>query len=155
MHERQFRDQAFAVDVKLPRDSSHRGRNGVQASVLERFSGEWTRLLTLYILFSIYKVMEFEWDDQKNRANIAKHGIDFEQAKAVFDDPYLVTRIDDRFEYGEVREVSIGQMPLVTQGQALIVVVVHTERDGITRLISARKATKQERRLYEEGKIFS
>ena len=111
--------------------------------------------MTLYILEGIYKVMEFEWDDQKNRANIAKHGIDFEQAKAVFDDPYLVTRIDDRFEYGEVREVSIGQMPLVTQGQALIVVVVHTERDGITRLISARKATKQERRLYEEGKIFS
>ena len=112
-------------------------------------------LLTLYILYGIYNVMEFEWDENKNRANIAKHGIDFQQAKAVFDDPSLLTRIDDRFEYGEVREVSIGQMPLVTQRQSLIVVVVHTERDGITRLISARKATKQERRLYEEGKIFS
>lgn len=99
--------------------------------------------------------MEFEWDEDKNRVNIAKHGVDFEQAKAVFNDPFLVTRLDDRFEYGEVREVSIGQMPLLTRRQTLIVVVVHTERDGITRLISARKATKQERRLYEEGKIFS
>lgn len=99
--------------------------------------------------------MEFEWDEDKNRANISKHGIDFEQAKAVFNDPYLVTRLDDRFEYGEVREVSIGQMPLLAQRQTLIVVVVYTETDGITRLISARKATKQERRLYEEGKIFS
>ena len=73
----------------------------------------------------------------------------------MFNDPCLVSLMDDRFEYGEVREVSIGQMPLVTQRQTLIVVVVHTERDGVTRLISARKATKQERRLYEQGKIFS
>lgn len=99
--------------------------------------------------------MEFEWDEQKNRENITKHGIDFEQAKAVFEDPYLVTRVDDRFEYGEVREVSIGQMPLVTQGRTLIVLVVHIERNGITRIISARKATKQERRLYEQGQIFT
>lgn len=99
--------------------------------------------------------MEFEWDENKNKANIAKHGIDFEQAKAVFDDPYLVTYLEDRFEYREVREVSIGQMPLVTQGQALIIVVVHTERYDATRLISARKATKQERRLYEEENISS
>ncbi|MDF5723589.1 MAG: BrnT family toxin [Rhizonema sp. PD37] len=63
--------------------------------------------------------------------------------------------MNNRFYYGEVREVSIGQMPLVTQGQAIIVLVVHTERNGITRIISARKATKQERRLYEERKIFS
>lgn len=99
--------------------------------------------------------MGFEWDENKNRANTTKHGIDFEQAKAVFDDPYLVTLVDDRFEYGEVREASIGQMPLVTQGQTLLVVVVHTERNGVIRLISARKATKQERRLYEQRKIFS
>ena len=99
--------------------------------------------------------MEFEGDEDKNRANIAKHGIDFEQALAVFNDPCLVSLMDERFEYGEVREVSIGQMPLVTQRQTLIIVVVHTERDGITRLISAIKATKQERRLYEQGKIFS
>ena len=52
--------------------------------------------------------MECEWDENKNRANIAKHGIDFEQAKAVFDDPYLLTFVDERFEYGELREISIG-----------------------------------------------
>lgn len=98
--------------------------------------------------------MEFEWDENKNRANITKHGIDFEQAKAVFDDPDLLTYVDDRFEYGEAREISVGLMPLVTQGQSLVVVVVHIDRDGITRIISARKATKRERRLYEEGKIL-
>ncbi len=109
----------------------------------------------MYVQYSIYTCMEFEWDEQKNRTNITKHGIDFEQAKDVFDDPCVLTRVDDRFEYGEVREVSIGQIPLATQGHTLIVLVIHTERNGITRIISARKATKQERRLYEEGTIFS
>ncbi|MBR8835411.1 MAG: BrnT family toxin [Stigonema ocellatum SAG 48.90 = DSM 106950] len=99
--------------------------------------------------------MEFEWDEEKNRVNITKHGIDFELALVVFDDPDLLTRVDDRFDYGEAREVSIGQMPLVTQGQVIMVLVVHTERNGITRIISVRKATKQERRLYEEAKFFS
>jgi hypothetical protein len=98
--------------------------------------------------------MEFEWDENKNRANIAKHGIGFEQAKAVFDDPYSLTYVDDRFEYGEAREISLGLIPLVVQGQSLVVVVVHTDREGATRIISARKATRKERRLYEESKVF-
>ncbi|MGK7883377.1 MAG: BrnT family toxin [Crocosphaera sp.] len=98
--------------------------------------------------------MEFEWDDNKNQANIAKHGIDFEQAKAVFNDPWLLIFFDERQEYGELREIAIGRMPLVTQNKSFVVVVVYTERNTVTRLISARKANKQERKRYEQGKIF-
>lgn len=97
--------------------------------------------------------MEFEWDENKNRTNIAKHGIDFEQVEVVFDDPFLLVFFDERQEYGEVREIAMGKMPLVTQGQSIIIIVVYTERNGITRLISARKANKKERRLYEQRKI--
>lgn len=69
--------------------------------------------------------MEFEWDEKKNQSNITKHGVDFQQAKRVFKDPYLLTYEDDRFSYGEIREISIGQLPLTTQQKVIIVVVVH------------------------------
>lgn len=98
--------------------------------------------------------MEFEWDENKNRANVEKHGIDFRQAQVVFEDRYLLTFEDQRFEYGELRETSIGRMPLVSKGETIVVVVIHTERNDITRLISARKATKQERRVYEQQKTI-
>ena len=85
---------------------------------------------------------------------LAKHGIDFEQAKAVFNDPWLLVFFDERQEYDELREIAIGKMPLVTQNKSFVVVVVYTERNTVTRLISARKANKQERQRYEQGKIF-
>jgi uncharacterized DUF497 family protein len=88
--------------------------------------------------------MEFEWDEDKNRENINKHGISFEEAAAIFDRPIL-TRIDDRHDYGEFREVSIGDI-----GNFVIVVVAHTERNDKTRIISTRKATPRERRRYYE-----
>jgi uncharacterized DUF497 family protein len=88
--------------------------------------------------------MEFEWDENKNRQNIKKHGISFEEATAIFDKPFW-TRIDDRYDYREVREVSIGDI-----GNFVIVVVAHTERKNKTRVISARKATPRERRRYYE-----
>ena len=94
--------------------------------------------------------MEFEWDESKNLSNISKHGIDFEQAKMVFNDPNLLTFEDNRFNYGEIREISIGQLLLSTQIKIIIIVVVHTQRDGKIRLISARKANKQERKRYEQ-----
>ncbi|ELS04840.1 hypothetical protein Xen7305DRAFT_00045760 [Xenococcus sp. PCC 7305] len=97
--------------------------------------------------------MEFEWDEKKNQSNITKHGVDFQQAKRVFKDPYLLTYEDDRFSYGEIREISIGQLPLTTQQKVIIVVVVHTNRDKKTRLISARRANKRERRAYEQQSI--
>lgn len=89
--------------------------------------------------------MVFEWDEQKNLGNIEKHGIRFEDAQKIFDGPVL-TLIDDRNDYGEVRETSLGQIKSM-----VVLMVVHTDREGITRLISARKATRKERQRYEEA----
>ncbi len=88
--------------------------------------------------------MKFAWDPAKNAANIAKHGVSFEQAARIFDGPVL-TWADDRDNYGEMREISIGLL----DGIAALV-VVHADRGEITRTISARRALKHERRLYEE-----
>lgn len=89
--------------------------------------------------------MEFEWDDEKNRQNIAKHGVSFEEATRIFDG-FTVDLPDDRFEYGEAREKSIG----LVHGIAMIV-VIHTARAGKTRIISARRAIKSERTMYEKA----
>ena len=88
--------------------------------------------------------MEFEWDENKNLENINKHGISFEEATTIFERP-MWTRIDDRHDYGETREVSIGDI-----GNLVIVVVAHTERNNKTRIISVRKAISKERRRYYE-----
>jgi len=88
--------------------------------------------------------MEFEWDEDKNQANIQKHGVSFEMAKRIFDRPVL-TSPDRRKGYGEDRYVSIGQVE-----QAALIVVAHTHRDGRTRLISARPASRKERQMYHE-----
>ncbi len=87
--------------------------------------------------------MLFEWDENKNRANIANHGYSFEDAIRIFDGS-TIDMVDDRFEYDELRTVSIG----TTNGITLLV-VVHTDRQGVTRIISARRAEKHERRQYE------
>lgn len=89
--------------------------------------------------------MPFEWDEDKNQRNIAKHGVSFEDACKIFNG-FTLDALDERFDYDEVREISIGQ----TKGVA-IVVVVHTDRSGITRIISARPAVKSERRMYEQA----
>lgn len=86
----------------------------------------------------------FDWDDQKNQVNIAKHGVSFEQAKLIFDS-FTVDRIDDRFFYDEIRYFSLGRV-----GSATILAVSHTDRNGVCRIISARPALKHERRLYEQ-----
>ena len=88
--------------------------------------------------------MEFEWDNRKNRQNQQKHGISFEEAKEIFNG-IVFTYIDERFDYNEIREISIGAV----QG-IVIITVAHTERNGKIRLISARKATPKERRKYSE-----
>ena len=88
--------------------------------------------------------MEFEWDKSKNRQNKQKHGISFKEAQEIFNG-IVFTAIDDRFDYGEIREISIGVI-----GGIVIVTVAHTERQGKIRLISARKATPKERRQYNE-----
>ena len=88
--------------------------------------------------------MEFEWDEAKNQSNIRKHGIGFDTAKRVFDGR-VATAADRRRDYGEDRSISIGQVK-----SGALIVVVHTERNGRIRLISARPASPKERRIYHE-----
>jgi uncharacterized DUF497 family protein len=91
--------------------------------------------------------MEFEWDSDKAESNAKKHGIRFEVATAVFDDPNRITVIDDRFDYNEEWLVTLGK---TSDG---VLVVMTTERDDPPRIriISARKANKREGRRYGNG----
>lgn len=89
-------------------------------------------------------IMEFEWDENKNRLNQRKHGISFQEAQEIFFG-IVFTSIDERFDYDEIREISIGEIEGV-----VIITVAHVERNGKIRLISARKATPKERRKYYE-----
>jgi uncharacterized DUF497 family protein len=84
----------------------------------------------------------FEWDEEKNLANRRKHGIRFEDASTIFDGPML--SLDDEGHDGEIRERSYGLI-----GGVIVACVIHTDRDGITRIISARKATPNERKLFD------
>jgi uncharacterized DUF497 family protein len=90
----------------------------------------------------------FEWDEQKNQSNLAKHGITFEDARYVFADPFALTRVDHTER--EPRWQIMGHI-----GAILLVLAVYTQRtkDGeeIIRIISARKATSREKRQYENG----
>ncbi len=94
--------------------------------------------------------MDFDWDNNKDQSNITKHGISFEEAIAIFDDPNILIFEDVRFNYGETRFVSIGQITIITQEKKVIIVVIHTQRNQAIRLISARKANERERKRYEQ-----
>lgn len=83
----------------------------------------------------------FEWDQAKNFQNLAKHGISFEEAAAIFEGPVL--SYDDDSSDDEGRERSYGLLNGV-----VVVCVIHTQRGRATQIISARKATKRERDLY-------
>ena len=85
--------------------------------------------------------MEFEWDENKRQINLTKHGIDFIDAQKIFNYPIVIIE-DDRFNYGEQRFLALGVLRGIT------IVVVYTERENVVRLISARKATKNEQRIY-------
>ena len=89
--------------------------------------------------------MEFEWDEDKNQQNIDKHGVDFADARRIFDG-FTLDTVDDRFHYGELREISIGLLDGVA-----VLTVTHTDREGICRIISARPAIKSERKRYDEA----
>jgi uncharacterized protein len=90
--------------------------------------------------------MKFQWDTDKASSNVKKHGVSFEDAVTIFGDPLAVTIPDPDHSIGEFRLITTGQSRL----QKLLV-VSHTEREGEVRLISARLATRQERRSYESG----
>lgn len=89
--------------------------------------------------------MEFEWDAEKDNANQQKHGIRFDVAATVFFDPTRLTFVDDREEYGEDRLITIGWV------SERLCVVVYTETEDTIRIISARKANRQERNRYGES----
>lgn len=92
--------------------------------------------------------MMFEWDENKNQINKVKHGVDFETATLVFDDPLCASRIERAID-DEERWQTIG----ITK-KTLLLLVVHTYSDGqdtIIRIISARRADSHERRRYEKG----
>lgn len=89
--------------------------------------------------------MQFEWDEQKNLANIRKHGFSFVDVWEIFDAPMLVD-LDDRRDYGEDRWIGIGML------QSRVIVVIYTEPDeDTTRIISLRKALYHERQAYEQA----
>jgi len=89
--------------------------------------------------------LNFEWDEEKAKTNIKKHGIGFDEAITVFLDPFSMTIYDPNHSADEQRYISIG-----SSDQGRMLVVVYTERRSTTRIISCRKATPSERKLYEE-----
>lgn len=91
--------------------------------------------------------MKFEWDEEKNQINKAKHKISFETAALVFDDPQYIEMYDFEHSKEEDRYIAIGKV-----GDILF--VVFTERKDAVRLISARLATEKERRLYYDQNIY-
>ena len=91
--------------------------------------------------------MNYQWNPEKADVNLNKHGIDFADAVGVFEDEWALT-LEEQFFAGEQRFVSIG-----TDFLGRVVVVVYTYRGDDIRLISARRATKNERNVYERKRI--
>ncbi len=91
-------------------------------------------------------MMSVTWDPRKAVANRKKHGVDFAEAASVFLDPLSTTFPDPDHSHGEHRYVTIGQ-----SSRRRILVVAHADRAGVIRIISARRASRRERRFYEEG----
>jgi uncharacterized protein len=93
--------------------------------------------------------MRVEWDKAKNETNKTKHGIDFETAQLIFDDPFCITFVE-RVSDGEERWHAIGSIEKI-----VVLVVVHTYREEnseeVIRIISARRATPKERKLYDQA----
>jgi uncharacterized DUF497 family protein len=89
--------------------------------------------------------MEFEWDKDKAKKNLARHKVEFGEASTVFSDPLSLTFPDPDHSIEEDRYIIIG-----ASDRGRILVVSHTDREDRIRIISARKATKRERKAYEE-----
>jgi uncharacterized DUF497 family protein len=87
--------------------------------------------------------MRFEWDPEKARRNLAKHRVSFEEAATAFADPLSITRFDPDHSADEDRYLLLG-----ATHAGRLVVVAHTDRGGSIRIISARLATRRERRTY-------
>lgn len=90
--------------------------------------------------------MHFEWDPRKDKKNLQKHGVSFQEASSVFYDTLAVTGADPDHSESEERSITFG---MSSSGRLLV--VAHTERGDAIRIISARIATKHERNIYEEA----
>lgn len=88
--------------------------------------------------------MEYEWDEAKRLSNIEKHQVDILEAALIFES-WVLTTVDTRFDYGEVRSRSVGMV------DGACYVLIHAERDGRTRLISAWLGGRRDRRKYQAG----
>jgi len=91
----------------------------------------------------IYTPQSFEWDPAKRERNLHKHGIDFARAVRIFDG-LVLERADRRRDYGENRLVALGEV------EGLVLAVVFTTREAMLRIISARKANRNEKAAYRE-----
>ena len=90
--------------------------------------------------------MKFAWDPTKAAGNLSKHRVDFREAATVFDDPLSMTFPDTDHSVGEQRYLMLG-----ISARNRILVVVHSDTGEVVRIISARAATRRERRFYEEN----
>ncbi|MDZ4675730.1 MAG: BrnT family toxin [Gemmatimonadota bacterium] len=90
--------------------------------------------------------LQFAWDPGKAAANLSRHGVSFEEASTAFGDPHSITIPDPEHSQSEQRFILIG-----ASLQGLLVIVSHAERGDTIRIISARRATRTERRTYEEA----
>jgi uncharacterized DUF497 family protein len=90
--------------------------------------------------------MKFEWDQQKAKANLRKHGVRFQEAASIFGDTLAITFEDPDHSISENRYITFG----LSQYKRLLT-VSHAERGDITRIISARRMDRKERKTYEEG----
>jgi len=89
--------------------------------------------------------LTFEWDSRKARSNFAKHGVGFQEASTIFGDPLSLTIPEPEHSLSEERYITMGR---AVTGKLLV--VVHTERGDNIRIISARRASRRERKFYEE-----
>lgn len=89
--------------------------------------------------------LNFEWDEEKAKANFKKHRVSFDEATTVFIDPFSTTVPDPHHSVDEQRYIDLG-----SSGKGRVLVVVYTERGSNIRIINCRKATSSERKLYEK-----
>ena len=92
--------------------------------------------------------MRFEWNEEKSIHNLQKHGVSFEEAKEVFEDPFHISKLDHRFDHFEERWITLGS---TKKDKIIVVANLFFDDNGeeIIRIISARKANQKERNFYE------
>lgn len=91
--------------------------------------------------------LTFEWDERKSKKNIRKHGVSFEEAKTVFNDPFAMTISDPEHSTQEERYIDVGM-----SSRGRILMVWYTELESNIRIIGSRKAPRSERQQYEEDR---